>query len=278
MSPYLYEINGLRPRDPKPSIGLGAGQDSGRAALLQQVLIHPAREGPLNQFAAPGGAREGGSLTVLAADDSATARLHLENVLSGMGHTCLSAASGAQLLELLAGQEADLILCDLMMPGMDGLQVLAEARRLRPEVPFIIITSYGSLDSAVEALRQGADDYLGKPVDPELLAHRMAAVLSKRQLEASQRERSKLEAALATAGAAAHQINQPLTTLLATAQLMQQSQDPERNQRYCRIIAEQSQRLGDTVHRLVNITRFKTMNYPGNTQILDLDGLDDDQA
>ncbi len=231
----------------------------------------------MHQSAAPGGARRGEDLTVLAADDSATARAHLENVLAGLGHTCLSAANGARLLELLAANEVDLILCDLMMPDMDGLEVLAQARRLRPEVPFIIITSYGSLDSAVDALRQGADDYLGKPVDPELLAHRMAAVLFKRQLAASQRERAKLEAALATAGAAAHQINQPLTTLLATAQLMQQSQDPERNQRYSRIIAEQSQRLGDIVHRLVNITRFKTMNYPGNTEILDLDQAGGDQ-
>jgi len=225
----------------------------------------------------PGGARQGEGLTVLAADDSATARMRLENTLAQLGHTCLSAAGGEQLLELLAGQEVDLILCDLMMPDMDGLQVLAQARQLKPEVPFIIITSYGSLDSAVEALRQGADDYLGKPVASELLAHRMAAALSKRQLAASQHERGKLEAALATAGAAAHQINQPLTTLLATAQLLEKSRNPERNQRYIRIIAEQSQRLGDIVHRLVNITRFKTMNYPGNTEILDLDQAGEDQ-
>ena len=220
----------------------------------------------------PGAAGAHEVYTVLAADDSATARMHLEGILSGLGHACLCVAGGEELLALLAEQEVDLILCDLVMPGMDGLEVLDRARRLKPEVPFIIITSYGSLDSAVEALRQGADDYLAKPVEPELLAHRLAAVLSKRQLEASQRERAKLEAALATAGAAAHQINQPLTTLLATAQLLQQSQDPERNLRYSRVIAEQSQRLGDIVHRLVNLTRFRTMNYAGDTEILDLDG------
>ncbi|MCB2225723.1 MAG: response regulator [Desulfarculaceae bacterium] len=218
-----------------------------------------------------GGRDEIGPLRILVADDSATARAHLEHVLAGLGHTSLSAASGMQLLELLAREAVDLVLCDLMMPGMDGLEVLAETRRLKPEVPFIIITSHGSLDSAVEALRQGADDYLSKPVDAEILAHRVAAVLLKRRLEASQRERGKLEAALATAGAAAHQINQPLTALLATAQLLQKSSDPERSAHYCRVIAEQSQRLGDIVHRLVNLTRFKTMNYPGDTEILDLD-------
>jgi two-component system, NtrC family, response regulator HydG len=226
--------------------------------------------------ASAAGAPQEGGLTVLAADDSATARLHLEGILARLGHTCLSASDGGQLLKLLAERGVDLILCDLMMPDLDGLQVLARVRQLKPEVPFILITSYGSLDSAVEALRQGADDYLGKPVDPELLAHRMAAVLSKRQLEASQRERGKLEAALATAGAAAHQINQPLTTLLATAQLLEQSRDPERYPRYARIIAEQSQRLGDIVHRLVNLTRFKTIPYPGNTEILDLDNSEED--
>lgn len=102
----------------------------------------------------------------------------------------------------------------------------------------------------------------------------MAAVLFKRRLAASQRERGKLEAALATAGAAAHQINQPLTTLLATAQLLQNAKDPSRIDRYCQVIAEQSQRLGDIVHRLVNLTRFKTMSYPGDTEILDLDQSD----
>ena len=213
----------------------------------------------------------GEALTVLAADDSATARLHLEDVLGRMGHICLSASDGAQLLDILREQEVDLVLCDLVMPGLDGLAVLERVREFKPEVPFIIVTSHGSLDSAVEALRRGADDYLSKPVEPEILAHRMRAVLGKRQLEASQRQRSKLEAALATAGAAAHQINQPLTILLATAQLLQQSRDPVRNQRYSQVIAEQSQRLGDIVHRLTNLTRFQTMKYPGNTEILDLD-------
>ncbi|MCF8033856.1 MAG: response regulator [Desulfarculaceae bacterium] len=225
----------------------------------------------MNQAGTSGGVSQGEPLRVLAADDSATARQHLQGVLERLGHQALSASDGPRLLELLGQEEVDLILCDLMMPGMDGLEVLASARSLKPGIPFIIITSHGSLDSAVEALRQGADDYLAKPVEAELLAHRMAAALSKRQLEASQRERAKLEAALATAGAAAHQINQPLTTLLATAQLMENCQDPARNARYCRIIATQSQRLGDIVHRLVNLTRFKTVAYPGNTEILDLD-------
>jgi DNA-binding NtrC family response regulator len=62
------------------------------------------------------------------------------------------------------------VLVDLKMPGMDGLEVLAKARELQPEVPVIIMTAYATVDTAVQAMKQGAHDYLVKPFEPEALS------------------------------------------------------------------------------------------------------------
>src|SRR4051812_37929109 len=109
-------------------------------------------------------------MKILLVDDDEALRLGLEEMLRRAGHRVTGAGNGRQGLERLG--EADLLVTDLRMPDMDGLALLRAARGLRPGLEVIVMTGFGSIASAVEAMRLGARAYLTKPFDPEeLLLH-----------------------------------------------------------------------------------------------------------
>ncbi len=106
---------------------------------------------------------------ILIVDDEPAIRLFLEEELSQAGYEVTTAASGEEALARLQKNPVDLILLDLKMGGMDGLQVMAEVSR-RPLPPVVILlTAHASLDSAIEAMRRGGHDYLLKPCRTEEL-------------------------------------------------------------------------------------------------------------
>ena len=98
-------------------------------------------------------------------DEEVVRRCHLR-VLSSERCEATAVRGGAQALEALQANPYDLVLLDLRMPGMDGLQVLRQIRSRWPECEVIVITGYPSLDTAKEAIRLGARDYLSKPLEP----------------------------------------------------------------------------------------------------------------
>ena len=137
---------------------------------------------------------------ILVVDDEPLVRSSLSELLTLSGYTVSTAGNGKEALELLRGYTADIIITDIKMPEMDGIQLLNQIKNRHPEVPVILITSYGSIDSAVEAMKQGAYDYITKPiVDSEikivierLMQQRQLQeenIRLKEQLSASQRER-----------------------------------------------------------------------------------------
>lgn len=207
---------------------------------------------------------------VLVVDDSVTALHYLCGMLDQLGYDTLQSGDASQALAIIAEQTPDLVLSDLVMPGMDGLDLLEAMRARGHDMPFLLITSHASLNTAVQAVRKGADDYIVRPVDPELLAHRLLAVRERHQLRQEHAQRLALEAALATAGAAAHELNQPLMALAAVADLMATTKQPERVRELAQLIAEQAERAGKITHRLVNLVRFETKPYVGEVKILDL--------
>jgi len=105
--------------------------------------------------------------TILVVDDKQNMRSMLAKVLAQEGRV-LQAAGGAQALALLERQTIHVVLCDLKMPDMDGLEVLRQVRQLSPQTEFILMTAYASVATAVDAMRGGAYDYLQKPFDPDL--------------------------------------------------------------------------------------------------------------
>ena len=103
--------------------------------------------------------------TILVVDDDSAHRTMLRTLLSGWGYIIIEADDGSTAIEKVHGQAFDLILMDIRMVKVSGLQALTEIKAFNPAIPVIIMTAYSSVESAVEALRNGAYDYLTKPLD-----------------------------------------------------------------------------------------------------------------
>jgi DNA-binding response OmpR family regulator len=119
---------------------------------------------------------------ILIVDDEIGVRFFLEELLTQDGYQVVTADSAEAALALGATQEFDLALVDLNLPGMSGLELIAALHRQQPDLVIIVLTAYASLDTAVEALRQGAHDYLFKPSKAgELRASVQSGLLKRRQ-------------------------------------------------------------------------------------------------
>jgi len=119
--------------------------------------------------------------SILIVDDEELIRESLRLDLLDTGYTVDLAGSGEQAVALL-DKEYDLIVTDLIMEGLDGMEVLRQAKLKRSDQAVFILTGYGELDSAIEALRLGADDYLLKPYNYDELILRVAKCLTDRKL------------------------------------------------------------------------------------------------
>lgn len=106
-------------------------------------------------------------IRVLVVDDEEVVRLGYRRVLSTDGFVVAAAGDGRTALEVMAGDRFDVVLLDLRMPGMDGLEVLQAMKERWPQSEVVVVTGYPSIDTAKEAVRLGAYDYLAKPVVPE---------------------------------------------------------------------------------------------------------------
>ncbi len=103
--------------------------------------------------------------TVLVVDDEIAIRETLAQILGYEDYRVLTAASGPEALDLLEEQSADLVLLDVKMPGMDGFEVLSRLQERLPDLPAIVISGHGDIQTAVQAVKQGAYDFLEKPLD-----------------------------------------------------------------------------------------------------------------
>jgi two-component system, NtrC family, response regulator AtoC len=116
--------------------------------------------------------------SILIAEDDALFRSFLSTVLKEEGHRVDEARDGKEGLSKLRGGEFDLVISDLKMPGLSGMDLLRDGKKEKPETRWIIITAFGSIDSAVEAMKAGASDYLTKPLhNPDELRHVVRRVL-----------------------------------------------------------------------------------------------------
>ena len=131
--------------------------------------------------------------TILIVEDSEITRRTLEHKLKRSGFECLMAEDGLEALEVMERHEVDLVLSDQQMPRMDGIELLREIKTRHPDMPFILLTAHGSVTKAVISIKQGADDYLEKPYDPETLIATIRRSLSYRQLsEANKKLKEQL--------------------------------------------------------------------------------------
>jgi len=119
---------------------------------------------------------------VLVVDDQKNMRATTAMLLREAGHVVAEAEDGAAAVQRVRQEAFDVVLTDLRMPGLDGMEVLRHVRAASPETQVIVMTAYGTIESAVEAVRQGAHDYVSKPFQSEELLLRVARALETRRL------------------------------------------------------------------------------------------------
>jgi DNA-binding response OmpR family regulator len=125
---------------------------------------------------------------IMVVDDEPAARLSLAELLSLEGYEVVAAASGEEAVDLLSEGPFDLAIVDLKMPGMDGIQVVEAFQRDSDDTVIIMLTAHGTLETAVQAMRQGAHDYLLKPANVNEIMASVEGGLDKRRRELRRRE------------------------------------------------------------------------------------------
>ena len=129
--------------------------------------------------------------SILVIDDEKAIRKTLGEILTFEGFTVDEAADGAEGAKKIKENNYDCILCDIKMPRMDGLEVLQMAREERPDTPFIVISGHGNIETAVDAVKKGAYDYISKPPDLNRLLITVRNAMDKKSLVAETKQLRK---------------------------------------------------------------------------------------
>lgn len=150
-------------------------------------------------------------IKILVVEDDREMREGLVEILGEEGYAVASADNGEGAISKFMKGDYDLVLTDLIMPGMSGMDVLREIKRLKPETHVIIITAFATIENAVEALKMGASDYIAKPFKENEVQVTIKKVLE----EAKFKERSKVE---------------PLSSILGTSSMIKSLSNPLRRE------------------------------------------------
>ncbi len=154
--------------------------------MSQAKNMAPARSARAESKAADGKAGEG--LKVLIIDDEPNLAEVIAEGLERVGYQCLLATSGAAGAQLMLDEEPDVVVTDLRMSGMDGLAILRKARQELPDAEVVVITGHGDVQTAVEAMKAGAANFLEKPVDLADLRATVDRAAERRRLARANRE------------------------------------------------------------------------------------------
>ena len=122
---------------------------------------------------------------ILVIDDDSSYRALLRQIIEEKGHTAIEAENADDGLGIFLREKIDLVVSDLMMPLKSGMELLHELRQINPKVLFIMVTGYPTLDTATKAIKEGAYDYLVKPVDMNQLAVVMNRALATLELRSN---------------------------------------------------------------------------------------------
>jgi len=220
------------------------------------------------------------SATVLVVDDTKENVDLLRTVLEYSKYRVITAANGEDAVQTAREALPDLILMDLIMPTMDGLtacNILNNEEKTKG-IPVIIITAKADPEDLKKGLEAGAVDYVRKPfVIVELLA-RVDTAIRFKQVQEKLVDQEKKIAIMELAGAAAHELNQPLTVINCQIKLLEESLEEQHIPpgREIEIINESVQKMTEIIRKIGNITKYKTKDYLLGEKIIDLDQASED--
>jgi signal transduction histidine kinase len=187
---------------------------------------------------------------ILVVDDEPGIRYFLEETLGDAGYHVVSAESGKTALDLVSREDFDIALLDLKMNGIGGLEVLAVLRQQAPDTVAIVLTAHGSTKTAIEALRQGAYDYLLKPCDPQQLRESVRTGLEKRRQELQERADFRFISHVS------HQLRNPLTNTGLHLDTLD-PHEPERHASRMDIIKQEALQLEGIVNSMLTLSQLE---------------------
>lgn len=135
-------------------------------------------------------------INILVVDDEPVARQSLSDILRLEGYNVSAVANGEQAVEHVRNHSVDLIVLDLKMPGMNGLDVVQVVNQISSDTEIILLTAFGSMESAVEALRQRVHDYLLKPASPNQILESVKRGLERREARLKLKDNKEAEASV----------------------------------------------------------------------------------
>jgi DNA-binding NtrC family response regulator len=216
---------------------------------------------------------------ILLVDDDPLVLSGFIEVLSRDAYDVTAVASGQEAIEILRVQEFDVVLTDMVMPRVSGLDILRAALTQQPDSIVIVITGYASVRSAVDALRQGAYDYVVKPCDDEELLYRVKMGLERshlrNELRAKELDAEKMKAITQTAVTVNDQINTPLNVILNSAEYIRLKSLPDSPgvKQSLDFICQEVSKIKSVIHRLAEVADpNKVKGYTlGSYSMIDVD-------
>lgn len=228
---------------------------------------------------------------ILVVDDEERVRQLYSKALTEIGGFHVeSVETGEEALQRIEKEDFDLVLTDLKLPNMNGLQLINEIIHLKPEILTILVTGYASIDSALEAMKGGASDYFKKPMDLKEMVIRIEKALNERnrfvrlreltdKLEKANQELKKLDEMKSEfVSRASHELRTPLTVMKSEVELILEGKVGKINKHQVKclsMIKENTNRLIKIVQNLLDLSRIESGKIEMRMEKLEVPGLID---
>jgi DNA-binding response OmpR family regulator len=210
------------------------------------------------------------ALDVLVVEDDVVLRQQTAQLIELWGYRARTAEDTSAALAELERAPTDIILTDLMLPDQPGYDLMRWSQQRQPSPPVLVMTAYASLESAIEALKQGAYDFLLKPITPPELAAALTRASVAVELQRSRARAEHLRHIAEVAMTLAHEINNPLAVIMGELQLQLEEAGRPIDRAALDISLEAAHRIADVVRKISALREVTYQDYAG-LRMLDLE-------
>lgn len=212
---------------------------------------------------------------ILVVDDDYASRLMLQKALEQNGYQVSLASNGQDALQMLRKEPFDMVLTDLIMQGLSGLDLLGQVKELESDIATMLLTGHASIETAIQAVRLGASDYMLKPINLEELKIRVKRAFERQELERRLYEAERKLTYNATIATTNHEINQPLTVIISAIDMVRMeiqklNINNPRLFNYLQLMQKSSMRIANILRKLREINTPKIQDVPLGMKMIDI--------